>query len=383
MHIIGFEPRLAEIGQIKIGKKVEGKGYPQKLDHFMLCMGARDGQGNMVRNDDLHKTFGDKPTELPVVLLYDDIELNMPHYYAYYAATRWICKGDGKVATRREIDPETKKVLETKETVCPCNFLTDKDEKGATRCKPCGILQVMLRGATRTGGHFAFRTHSWNSLRDLLGSMMFIQNVAYGKLAGIPLTLMMKPTAGKDASGKTTMNWTVTLVFNGDPTELRKFGLEALKLESGYKNEMKMLTAGAESLAKSLVDEPEEEERHIAEEYYPHGEVAPDAEEAEATITEETPAPPPRKQRKNSPAPAQANPSPPPQQEAPPPPTSAPAPGPVAPPESNPAKDAEEIENLFGRLGINAARQTLLRNKYKTPAELIPYLYSLLAQRGA
>ncbi len=86
MMIKGLSPALPERGKIKIGAKgsaiKSNKGNefqpPQKLDHFLITTIERGQDGNFVKDAALHELFGDKPTEIPVRLLYDNPALNFP-----------------------------------------------------------------------------------------------------------------------------------------------------------------------------------------------------------------------------------------------------------------------------------------------------------------
>jgi len=84
--IKNFIPRLAERGRIKIGEKGEmktssqGKQFaqPKKLDHMLITTMQRDAAGRLMPDTPLMarlKPEGGKITEIPVRLLYDDIDV--------------------------------------------------------------------------------------------------------------------------------------------------------------------------------------------------------------------------------------------------------------------------------------------------------------------
>ena len=100
--IKGLVPSLPERGKIKIGIKGatirsrRGVDFqpPQKLDHFVVTTLERGKDGNFLPDAALMERLGDKPTEIPVRLLYDDPTLNFP--------TRLACfVGPGTPTTRR------------------------------------------------------------------------------------------------------------------------------------------------------------------------------------------------------------------------------------------------------------------------------------------
>ncbi|MBW1953529.1 MAG: hypothetical protein JRI66_10670 [Deltaproteobacteria bacterium] len=126
MAVKGLTPQLAERGKIKIGEKGEmrtssqGKQFalPRKLDHFLITTMQRDAAGRLMPDATLMarlKPEGGKLTEIPVRLLYDDIDLNFPTRYACYKGNRCWCSGDGETAQR--LTGENGKYQEVS---CPC-----------------------------------------------------------------------------------------------------------------------------------------------------------------------------------------------------------------------------------------------------------------------
>src|ERR1035437_734373 len=120
--INGLGSRLPVRGHIKIGKKGQlrknDKGVewqqPEKVDHFIITTLERDENNNFRRDTALHKLYGDKPTELPVQLIYNDLELNFQdHLAAYHGKTRW-CYGNRENAFRLKDNGEWDEID------CPC-----------------------------------------------------------------------------------------------------------------------------------------------------------------------------------------------------------------------------------------------------------------------
>ena len=94
---------------------------------------------------------GDKPTDIPVRLLYDDQSLNMPTRYACYKGKALWCSGDGEQAMR--LDEQAK---EYRPCSCPCPR-KEPTYDGNDPCKMNGNLSVMVDGAGGLGEGFQGR----------------------------------------------------------------------------------------------------------------------------------------------------------------------------------------------------------------------------------
>ena len=141
-------PGLTERGKIKIGckgqsrKKSDGSGtyqLPQKLDHFIVTTLERNHDGNFVKDETIHKIIGDKPKEIPVILMFDDIALNFQCRYACYNGKTLFCSGDGEFADQLT-EQKTRK-----EVSCPC-YRHEPTYTGKDKCKINGTLSVMIQG---------------------------------------------------------------------------------------------------------------------------------------------------------------------------------------------------------------------------------------------
>ncbi|MBM4288976.1 MAG: hypothetical protein FJ135_12700 [Deltaproteobacteria bacterium] len=198
MAVKGLTPQLAERGKIKIGVKGEmttsqgGKQFsqPRKLDHFQITTLQRDAAGRLLPDTALMarlKPEGGKITEIPVRLLYDDVDLNFQTRYACYRGNRCWCSGDGEAAQR--LAGQNGKY---QEVPCSCERI-DPYYNGQDRCKILGTLQVLIEGTDRIGGVHKFRTTSWNTVNAILSSLALVKTITGGPLAGIPLWMVLSP----------------------------------------------------------------------------------------------------------------------------------------------------------------------------------------------
>ncbi|MDD2904183.1 MAG: hypothetical protein PHU44_17285, partial [Syntrophales bacterium] len=300
MAIKNLVPRLAERGKVKIGERGElktsqqGKQFsqPKKLDHFVVTTMQRDAAGRMLPDLELMRKLapqGGKLKELPVMLLYNDPDVNFQTRYACYIGNRLWCCGNGEEAQRLEQGGKYQPVT------CPCLRL-EANYAGKDKCKPNGTLQVLLQGVDRIGGVWKFRTTSWNSVNSIMSSLKLIQAITGGVLAGIPLKLVLSPkTVTIPGTGQNMIVYVVSLEFPGTEQELAKIGYDVAKRRADHKAKMDLIEAEARKALEHLEETPEEM-REVQEEFYPEGviiEAQPEAApESEPEPREEPPAEP-------------------------------------------------------------------------------------------
>lgn len=295
MAIKNLVPQLAERGKVKIGEKGEmktsqgGKQFaqPKKLDHFLITTVQRDAAGRLLPDTGLMAQLnpeGGKLTEIPVRLLYDDIDLNFPTRYASYVGNRCVCSGDGEVAQRLAGPGKYQEVP------CPCDR-NAPTYTGNDRCKILGTLQVLIEGTDRIGGVWKFRTTSWNTVTGILSSLAMLKTITGGPLAGIPLWMVLSPkTVTVPGTGNNMIVYVVSVEYRGigrkrlevadGHNEEIAMSVEEELAEIGYEiakrriaNQMRMDTIEAEA-RKMLVAphaEPIEVQAETGEEFYPEG----------------------------------------------------------------------------------------------------------------
>ena len=260
--IKGFQPSLKEIGKIKIGNKGEerpkaGGGtfrLPVKFDHFEIVSLMRDEKGDFIK-DPVMKELGEAPKELDCMLLFNDLTLNFITRYNQYHGGKCLCQGDG--ATAKQIDGAQ---VECNPDTCP--QFTQK------KCKPNGILSVILTKSPRLGGVYKFRTTSFNSIRSILSSMFFLSNLTGGVLAMIPLKLTVSPMQVQPKeSAKPQTIYVVNIEFSGTASELLQKTFDVQKYQSAMRENIIRL----ESTARASLTAPEtkEEIKEIEAEFYP------------------------------------------------------------------------------------------------------------------
>lgn len=275
MAVKGLTPQLAERGKIKIGERGEmktsqgGKQFaqPRKLDHFLITTMQRDAAGRLLPDAGLIarlKPEGGKITEIPVRLLYDDIDLNFPTRYASYRGTRCWCSGDGEAAYR--LTGENGKYQEVS---CPCERVNPL-YTGQDKCKILGTLQVLIEGVDRIGGVWKYRTTSWNTVNAILSSLALVKTVTGGPLAGIPLHLVLSPkTVTIPTSGQSMLVYVVSLEYRGTESQLAELGYEIARKRMEHRVKMEQIEEEARARLLPPLQEPLQEQEETAQEFYP------------------------------------------------------------------------------------------------------------------
>lgn len=160
--------RLPRLGKIRLGIKKKsmrtGAEFPEEVPYFVVP-------------EEIKKVYGDKPTELDVMLPIDDIESVFPVSYKYYGSGKGLkCTGDGEIAYYA--DEKTKEIIEKK---CPCENLDN------SKCKQSGTLNVILH-KINVGGVYQITTSSFNSIIDVASGLDYVRALV-GRFAMVPLKL--------------------------------------------------------------------------------------------------------------------------------------------------------------------------------------------------
>lgn len=290
--IKGLARRLNEAGKIKIGKKSDtemptkaGGTFrpPERLDHFIITTTEKDENGDLILDQNLMENLamdqaaiqnskGDI-TGIPIRLLYDDTELNFPTRLASYEKGILTCEGDAETGYARISDFKTPKK-------CPCQRLDDG------LCKYNGKLTCVIDAAGMFGQVHVFRTTSFNSVHGILGGIELIKTATGGKIAGLPLMLVLNNKSTTiPKTGQPTTIQVVSICYRGTMSGLQKRCLQIAHENAQFLLDMKELEENARNM---LVHEvvSGDEEQDFQEEFYPDSVMNAEVEEA----AQETPA---------------------------------------------------------------------------------------------
>ena len=258
-----FVPGLKEIGKIKIGRKGAmkksraGNEYrpPEKINHFEVVTLHKNDNGDFIPDAAVMGLIGDDCKELDVSLLYNDPTLNFFTRFNQYKGGKCICSGDGE----RAVNVDSKE-LKCNPDTCPV-FATKK-------CKPNGILSVVLKDAPRLGGVYKFRTTSVNSIRSILSSMFFIQSLTGGVLADIPLKMTIAPQSVNPVGSPTAQTiYVVNLEYPGNMDDLHKQTIELMTRKAGMQK--KIIEIEAHARIAIAAPETKEDIQDAEYEFYP------------------------------------------------------------------------------------------------------------------
>jgi hypothetical protein len=256
--------KLAEIGKIKIGKKGEkqksknGKEFrlPQKNAYFTITTLERDKNGDFVKDEAVHKIIGDKPKELDITFVYDDIDLNFNTAYQYYTGKTLQCMGDGEFGEWKNKDGSS---ITMKDCGKNCKYFKNN------QCKVSGILNCMLLNKNMLGGVHKFRTHGFNSVSNILSSLSLIKTMTGGILQGLKFKLTLSPKYCEvEGVGQTTI-YMANVVYESDAINLIQNALEMQEKRLKYSIDIKKLELEAKQLGNALTyDDPAD----VEEEFY-------------------------------------------------------------------------------------------------------------------
>ncbi len=277
MAIQGLRLTLTEHGKIKIGgkgKKLVNKTggtyrQPEKYNHFKLTTNEKDEEGLLIVDEGLtsdlkcsnHVVLNNdgEIVGIPIRFLYDNDDLNFPHRYNSYPGGKLNCHGDGVVSFKKRDKFE-------KEHPCPCQRL-EPTYSGKDKCKPTATMTCVLDGSEYFGQAHKFRTTSINSIVGILSGIELIRSATRGRIAGLPLMLMLTPKTTTIPGGKgITTVYVVSICYRGDMESLRVKAIELVENEKQFLLEMGEVEKKAfESGVGEIV--PENERQDFVEEF--------------------------------------------------------------------------------------------------------------------
>lgn len=303
------------VGFLKLGSNTVAtqgkKSHPYKFDHVEITGKDRDKHGNLIPDVELMQQIVDTghvktcagcarskalgfqdglPTQVPILIPYDDLELAFPNRLAYYRGRTAYCVGDGEIAQRLTVTGKRQNKGGGETMVYgppadhgPCG--SDCPDFEARRCKPNGKLRLVLGVRDTVGTVMEFRTTSWASIPNIQNGLEEIARATGGIIAGIPLMFeiteeAVRPKDGAPA-GKAFIARVVPLVGR---QELLQQASEMLRLREPLVREVRALEA---SISRDRIwdETPDEIEAHTRE-FYADG----DASEVSAAEPEPAPA---------------------------------------------------------------------------------------------
>ena len=216
MPIIGLSEtrRIPRIGKLHLGHRHPEKGYPVRDDHFVF----NDKISAEIKAE-IFKLYGDKPTELDIIIPTEDDEYWCSQYYRQYSASQGlICKGDGKTCTAK-IDTDTGTYPNQKTT----KFIVhsgmtctgkDCDYYKSNKCHEVMNLQFLMPKVPGLG-IWQVDTGSINSIININSCAQLIRNL-FKRVSMIPLKLTLEPKeVNNPESGKKQTVYVLNLRYSG------------------------------------------------------------------------------------------------------------------------------------------------------------------------
>lgn len=218
MSIIGsIRPELPTIAKIRLGmKKMSSRGslYPTTVSYFVLNCPYEPGTPKHARHqgylDKVREVYGDTPDELDIFFAGNTIEAACSSYFGWWAGGGADRNGKVKNGELKclgfgpKVNPDgmavpsmaTLYARRDKVTGMPaereCRGGPDCPDwcspQGVQQCKPCMTLKFFLPRVTMEGV-FEIQTHSWNSIRQIYGHLMWAYARSEGMLSKIPFKL--------------------------------------------------------------------------------------------------------------------------------------------------------------------------------------------------
>jgi len=265
--------------------------YPRKIGYFTFSqptIGA-DGREQFVPDFDAIEAHGPTPTEIDIVLLDDAPFIGA---FQMWSSSELLCRGDGATALRSvgiAATPEEKELAQEASASgeklfpvqgcwtgnCPYSKETVKNGKPqSSACKPGGDLKFQLVSNIRVGGTAYFHTTGFRSISSIFSSLHRVSTLTGGRLAGIPLKMVMRPFRANH-NGQSATQYAVALEFRAPDVEtLRRRLLENVfeirKIAAGdAPSPMRLIEAQEAGAVEDADDDPPIGAAAIAAEFYP------------------------------------------------------------------------------------------------------------------
>lgn len=183
-----------EIGQIRKGSPKDANGQMGRdLTYFRIEIDEKEVDTKKA----IIEKYGERPTELPIVLAFNEVERVWDAWYEAYTAGRLVARADGEFFTYK-IDVQTGEVLTKNERIpfdkdTPVGFYTSqKGKQVPIFCKPVGRLRVVLPDLQRLA-YFTVMTTSIHDIINISSQIEAIATFNMGRIASVPLILKRRP----------------------------------------------------------------------------------------------------------------------------------------------------------------------------------------------
>jgi len=213
--------RLPRLGKIRLGVKVKKSKKDSRCNHPDLdscwyCTYPKDVDYFVVPPEVAEK-YGEKPTELDVLIPCNDPNMFFPQSLKCYRGSKLWCRGNGQEATR--INMDTGEMISVE---CPCEHYHGNEKPAEPKCFERANLMVILP-KVGMGGCYQCDTGSVTNIIEINSAIEWIRGMT-GRVAFVPLKLKRVPRQMQvtEAGGKvrTVTKALLKLEFEGNIMEI-------------------------------------------------------------------------------------------------------------------------------------------------------------------
>lgn len=184
-----------EIGSIRKGAaKEEGKNMPGRdLTYFRVEFDEREVEAAAK----FKAAYAEKPTEINIVLPFNDIPAMWDAWYEAYVAGRMIARSDGEFFTYLVDHKTGEQLVKNGQPITPHRdivgeYTTQRGKVEKIQMKPTGRLKVIIPELQRLA-YLTVHTTSIYDIANISSQLEAIAHINGGRIAGVPLVLRRRP----------------------------------------------------------------------------------------------------------------------------------------------------------------------------------------------
>lgn len=273
MTIKGLTDRqlsFPQIGNIRKGAKKSAANRPgQDLKYFRVEFDASEKEAEAT----FSKIYGDRPTEIRILLPFNEVEENFDAFLEAYTAGRMVARSDGeRILYLVDVNTGKQVVINgIPEMPHPQNnivgYYESKGKKVPIILKPVGRLKIVLPELLRLA-YLVVHTTSKHDIMNLSSQLRSIKTLNNGQLAGIPLVLRRRPVMisvpMEDGTAARMEKWLLSI--EADPQWVKAKLLE-MKQSALPGNGLNLLPEPQEETkkAESIIEYDEDDEDEVIE----------------------------------------------------------------------------------------------------------------------
>ena len=240
MPIIGLSDRglsFPEIGAIRKGRKEtrtrkDGSTYEQPID--LTFFRVEFDEREKVSAEVFRSKYGPQPTEINIILPFNEIERCWDPFLEAYTAGRMVARSDGEKFTYL-VDTKTGEIkVKNSVPFTPYNegqVVGHDYQNKPVKCRPVGRLKVIVPELARAA-YLTVMTTSVHDIANISAQLEAFKTLNGGRIAGIPLVLRRRPkmisTPGETGQRVRREKWLLSI--EADPEWVKRMLSETNRL---------------------------------------------------------------------------------------------------------------------------------------------------------